>query len=424
MNLLSKIMSAHTIRNVYIGWVLLAIFYLYQYTLRIAPGVLVDEIRESYCISAESFATLGSFYLLGYALIQIPLGIMVDKLGVKRVAIVSLNIMILCSLVMSFSSVFLITQIARFVMGVAGGSAFLCTLKFATDHAPIQTRSFLMGATLSTGIAGAIIFAYTFSFLDTIKDWRNICFYIGLCGVPLALLLTNFVIDTKKNANETYILSTSKFVLRDLIRILINKRIMIFSILTIGLYTPLAALADLWGTAFLKQKFDLASEDAAQVTMMLYVGLGIGSLVLPLLSTKQETNNLHIAMCTWGLLACFCLLLYSDSLTIAQLYLLLILTGFLCGAEMMCFSGALEPRVGLQSGQIIGVVNTLNMLGGAIIQQVIGFILDMQWDGTLTPTGLRHYSAAQFQSALSIMLAILGVCGIFAIKLVRENATD
>ena len=81
--------------------------------------------------------------------------------------------------------------------------------------------------------------------------------------------------------------------------------------------------------------------------------------------------------------------------------------GVLCGAEMLCFTGALRYANNKNSGEIIGVVNTLNMLGSALLQQLIGYLLDINWDGSLSKNGLRLYDEASYGIALSPLIAIV-----------------
>ena len=83
------------------------------------------------------------------------------------------------------------------------------------------------------------------------------------------------------------------------------------------------------------------------------------------------------------------------------------------------FTGALVGSNRDNSGEIIGVVNTLNMLGGAFVQQAIGWSLDMQWSGFVDEAGLRQYSTMQFQNAVSILTGLIAICCMCSMILVR-----
>lgn len=419
MEIFSKIFTNKTMRYAYLGWFAIALFYFYQYILRVSPGVMIDEIRAAYSITAEQFATLGAFYLIAYSLLQIPLGIIVDRIGVKKMCMYSIVVCIIGTIMFAQSEQFYIAQISRFVIGLGSASAFMCALKFIADHIAPGKRGFLMGATLALGTVGALASGHSVEFLGEAMSWREALMVTALIGA--VVLFACFVV-LKDSTQDVYTVLNRKpikQVMGDVKSAFKNSNIMIYAILAIGLYTPLSAIADLWGTAFIKEKYGLTKAHAAQIVMVLYVGLTIGSIVLPWLSEKYDILNQSIMFCIFALLGVFSLIVYLPAGDTTSLMVLLFLVGFFCGAEMMCFTGALVGSNRDNSGEIIGVVNTLNMLGGAFVQQAIGWSLDMQWSGFVDEAGLRQYSTMQFQNAVSILTGLIAICCMCSMILVR-----
>ncbi len=84
----------HTLSNkqskAILGWFLIALFFCYQYLLRVIPGVISDELRHAFYMTAEDFSSLGSYYLYAYSFLQIPIGFIVDRIGIKRSVLFSL----------------------------------------------------------------------------------------------------------------------------------------------------------------------------------------------------------------------------------------------------------------------------------------------------------------------------------------------
>ncbi len=412
-----KLLQDKMVRYAYVGWLIFALFYFYQYILRVAPGVLVDEMRHSYRITAEQFASLGALYLLSYSLLQVPLGIIVDKIGVKKMCLYSIAVLTFGAMLMSVTEVFWVAQLSRFIIGAGSASAFMCALKFIADHIPPGNRGFLMGATLAFGTAGAVFSARIVKYLDEVFSWRDVIMLNAGIGFIIFVLMA-LVIRGARHDHSIVINNKSwKENISDVVAIFCSSKIIIYAILAIGLYAPLSALADLWGTAFLKQKYGISKSDAAQLGMVLYIGLTVGSLVLPWFSEKYQLLNKAVIFCGCGLLVTFSMLIYMPSFSLSSLVILLFIIGFFCGAEMMCFTGALEESNKYDSGQIIGVVNTLNMLGGAIIQQSVGYLLDKQWNGVVDEFGLRQYSTEQFQNSLTILTVLIAVCCVSSLAL-------
>jgi sugar phosphate permease len=415
-----KMLRNKIIRNAYLAWFSIALFYFYQYTLRVSPNVLENELRTTFKITAAEFGSLGSLYMLAYAILQIPLGIVVDRLGVKIVATYSIFCCIFGTLLFSSTEHFIVAQIARFLIGAGSASAFMCSLKFIADHFPPGQRGFLMGATLAIGTAGSALTARSLHMVSFMA-WHDVMLASSIIGLFVLLMITIFVKNPKEDAITKLNRKNISGIIASVFEICKNFNIIIYAILAIGLYTPLASLADVWGSSFIKQKFHLNSEEAALTSIMLYVGLTIGSIVLPWFAEKRNMINQAIIGCSFAILVIFCLILYLPPVDTVTLKILFFILGFLCGAEMMCFTGALIKAKSMDSGEIIGVVNTLNMLTGAFLEQIIGWSLDLQWDGAISETNLRVYSTAQFETALSSLTIVLVVCCLLSFFLIAQT---
>jgi predicted MFS family arabinose efflux permease len=404
----------------YFAWASVALFFFYQYLLRVAPGVMIDEIRHDFGVNADQFATLGSFYLYAYSLLQIPLGFIVDRIGVKRTILASIVLCLAGSALIAYSHLFLLAQFSRILIGAGSASAFMCSLKIVADRLPPGSRGFLMGATLTLGTVGALVAGKPLVYFLDSAGWRTTMLYTTAIGI--IILISAFLFLPKRAQNRPILAQESiKSEAKNLLSLIQNKQIILYAFLAVGLYAPLSALADLWGTAFLMQKFSLPRAEAAHTTMMMYIGLAIGSLFMPWMCEKYNILNRAIQACGLGIITLFAFLLYGPEINTMQLTILLLCLGFFCGAEMMCFAGALLYANPNNSGLTIGVVNTFNMLGGALLQQFIGYSLDFQWNGLLDEQNIRIYNTHQFEVALSVLTVIIILCCLASFQLIRKK---
>lgn len=423
MFFVNKLIRNKFFRTTYLAWFSMAFFFFYQYILRVCPAVMVEDLRKAFKINANEFATFGSYYLIGYSILQIPLGIIVDRIGVKKMSLYSILICIFSSLIFGFTSDFFLAQFSRFIMGIGSASALMCTLKYVADHFPPGKRGVLMGATLSFGMAGAILTGKSLQLLGTHMRWHQIVGLTSIIGV-FGFILILFTVKPALQDPYSELNKRSLSVIASSIKnILYSREIIIYAILAVGLYTPLAALTDLWGPAFIKQKFSLNVQDASLLTTRMYYGLIMGSLILPYLAERFGRLNEAIILSTFGILFIFSIIIYLPPVNERTLSILLIILGFFCGAEMMCFTGALNFSQKMNSGEIIGVVNTLNMLGGAILQQAIGWGLDYQWkDEVVDSNGLRMYTTKHFEISLSILTFVVLFCSIVSFRLLNMKS--
>lgn len=399
-----------TTLTLYLGWATVAFFYFYQYILRVAPGILVTDLRQAFQLTAEQFSTLGAFYLYAYALFQIPLGIIVDYIGVRKAVLLSILCCLGGTLLLVYATTLGLLQISRILVGLGSACAFMCALKVVVDYLPAGKRGFLMGATLTLGTLGALVAGKPLALLADAMGWRMALCYTAFIGIGILVFAYYFLPKPQPNTLFATQENIVKSILQRIISVFKLKYVMLYALLAVGVYTPLSVLADLWGVAFLMQKYALSRVDAAETSMMMYVGLGIGCLLLPWFSEKYHLLNRSIAFCTIGVLLIFALLLYGPPLSMGWLQIALISLGICCGVEMLCFTGASNYTAVHNVGTTLGVVNTLNMLGGGLLQQGIGTVLDITWAGQMTEQGLRVYSTANYVMALSVLFAVVSIC--------------
>ena len=401
----------------YLAWGAAAFFYFYQYVIRIIPSIAGDYIKQDFLLSAEQFGLIGALYLYAYAFAQIPFGMLLDKYGIKRVMVVSILICIFGCLLMSYAQNVYWLYVARFILGIGTGSAFLISMKIVSDYLPEGKRGFLIGGTLTMGTLSAIIFSRPIEMLSKYFGWLETCFYLAMVG--FIVLATAFLLIPGLDDRKPEKVSI-KQVFINLSSVLKNKYVVIYSLISIGAYTPFSILSDLWGPSFIKIKFHLNHSEATSTNTFLFIGVAVGSLLIPWIFEKLRRNDLGIAISSVFILISYMCLLYLDTKSIAVLTVCLFLVGFWCGSEMLCFTGVaryLNPKT---SGLALGVVNTFNMLGGAVLQQAVGTIMDKEWNGAIGQDGLRVYTANNYVYALSI-IPILVIITFFLSLLLKDK---
>ncbi|HXF90694.1 MAG TPA: MFS transporter [Candidatus Nitrosotenuis sp.] len=403
----------------YLAWAMLTFFYFYQYILRVSPGVMMPELRHAYRLTADEFATLGSYYLYAYSLMQIPLGILVDRIGLRWTALGSITLCLIGGGLFAIAPSLGILQIARILIGIGSASAFMSALKLATDSLPENRRGLMIGLTLTFGTMGAYFSGHLFVWILEQSTWQQAILWVtGLGGV--VWLCVWLCVPHNHHHHLQDIQTTSQSIGQQFFSIIKNRSILAYSILAIGCYAPLSVLADLWGTAFLMEKMSISRASAAPLSMMLYVGLAMGSFLLPWLSDVFGNLNQILRLSLFGLCLTFAILLYG-SLTWVTLLMVLLVIGCLCGSEMLCFTAASFHSNRENSGLIISTVNVLNMLGSAVLQQLVGTALDFQWDGTLDAHGVRVYFTEQYVYALTILLGVVVLCFVLSLMLKNEK---
>src|SRR4249919_2446784 len=72
-----------------LGWLTAALFFGYAWVLRVAPSVMVEELMRDFSVGAAVLGNLSAAYFYGYAGMQIPVGILLDRFGPRRLMTVA-----------------------------------------------------------------------------------------------------------------------------------------------------------------------------------------------------------------------------------------------------------------------------------------------------------------------------------------------
>lgn len=411
------------VADMYLAWFASALFYYYQYILRVAPNVMSQNIKIEFGITADQFASLGSLYLLTYSLLQIPLGILTDKIGVRLMVIVSTIFCILGGILFARTEVFALMQFSRVLIGAGSAAALMCALKLIADGFPLGRRGILMGLTLTMGTAGALCAGEIIQKVSLKWGWREASlFSVALGAITLIIAITLIPKLSIKHDLRKVVKHYEGSIYEELLALLKHRYILTYAIIAIGLYSPIATFGDLWGSSFLSQKFSLNQSEASSISLLLYLGLGIGSILIPWLAERFKIIDFALIACTLCVLALLLFIVYGPIISKSSLKVLMILTGICGGAEMLCFTAAIQYSKVTNSGEIIGIVNTLNMLGSAALQQVVGSILDYRWSGTFADH-TRYYSTHDYTTAMMPIAVIIICCVLVSFSLIsKKNA--
>ena len=166
-------------------WGLAAAFYAYGFFQRVAPSVMVEDLMRDFALGGALLGSLSAVYFYAYAAVQIPVGVLLDRFGARRLLIVGTLLAAAGSALFALASGLALALVGRALVGAAVGFAFIATLKIVTLWFPPQRFGRMAGWTLAVGILGGIAGQAPLSALVERVGWRPTM----LAGALLALAL-------------------------------------------------------------------------------------------------------------------------------------------------------------------------------------------------------------------------------------------
>lgn len=395
-------------------WGLAAAFFFAEYFARVAPGVMVPQLMRDFHVNALALGSLSAFFYYAYVSMQVPVGMLVDRFGPHRLLTVS---SILCGLgcfAFAKADTLLLAEIGRFLMGFGASFAFVGSLKLAAVWFPASRFGLLAGLTQALGMLGAAVGEAPMSLTVGAIGWRNTMLAVASVFIVLTVLIGLLVRDKPAHYQPTQQhLANGKDILAGLRTVLSNPQSWWNAIYAGLLYAPTAAFAELWGVSFLQHAYGLSAHVAATAIGMIFIGWCVGGPLMGWLSDRILRRKLIMIVSSIACLSLMSCVLYLTDIPFFILVILLFLYGIANTGVATAYAVSTEINPHSVAGTSLAFANMASVLVGAVFQPLIGWLLDLHWDGKVVQ-GIPEYSAADFHFALMLLPACFVVSLIVA----------
>jgi sugar phosphate permease len=406
------------------AWLVLGcagLFYCYQFVLRVSPNIMTEELMQAFSIDAGSLGFIAAFYYYAYAGMQIPLGLIMDRFGPRRLlSLAGLTCGISCFLFAHATNPNL-ASCARFMMGIGAACGFLGTLKLGTIWFKPRQFGNVISFAMITGTLGAALGGAPLEYFVKAVGWRFALQFIGLVGVLIGIVIYAFVRDSPDptSPNQTYQIVKNENFFSGLRLVITNPQVWIISLFGMLMYVPLVIIGDLWGVSFVENVFGISETIAPMIITAMFFGVAIGSPIFTNLSDRISKRRLPMVIGVFLNFILFGSLLFFDTLPLTILYVFFFLGGLFLTAKALCWASICESIPLKASGVAIGFSNMMVMLSGVIGHPLAGWLLDYNWDGSIVQ-GIPIYTADNYRLAFAMFPVCLGIALLLS-SFIRET---
>jgi MFS family permease len=395
------------------GWATGALFFFYAWILRVAPSVMIDELMRDFAVGAAAVGNLSAFYFYGYAGMQIPVGLLIDRFGPRRLlAVAALGCAAGCVL-FALAPTLWILSLGRFLIGATAAFSLVGAMAVAGQWFPPARFALLSGFAMMLGMAGGVFGQAPLRLLVEWLDWQRASLALAGGGVLLALAAVVTVRDKPRPSGGL------REVMAGLVVVGRNRQTWLIAVAGLGTTGPLLGFAGLWGVPFLVLTQGLDRPAAAGVTSLVFIGWGIGAPVLGWLSDRIRRRKLPFVAGLMLTTMAMAGLAWAPGLPLWAVSGLCFLCGFGGSGQILGFAAVRELNPPAAAGAALGIVNGVVTGAGALYQPLLGWLLDLAWTGEMAG-GARVYGPAAYSTAFSVLVAG-AVVGVACILPMRET---
>ena len=395
------------------GWATGALFFFYAWIMRVAPSVMIDELMRDFAVGATAIGHLSAFYFYGYAGMQIPVGLLMDRFGPRRLMTVAAVGCAVGCVVFALAPALWALSLGRFLIGATAAFSLVGAMTVAGQWFPARRFALLSGLAMMLGMAGGVFGQAPLRLLVERLDWQRASLVLAGGGVLLALAGVATVRDRSRAAGSL------RQVMAGMVQVGRNRQTWLIAVAGLGTAGPLLGFAALWGVPFLALTQGLDRPAAAGVTSMVFIGWGVGAPVAGWLSDRIHRRKLPFVAGLMLTALAMAGLAWAPGLPLWAVSVLCFLCGFGGSGQILGFAAVRELNPPAAAGAAIGVVNAVVTGAGALFQPLLGWLLDLAWTGEMAD-GVRVYSVAAYGTAFSVLVAG-AVVGIACILLMRET---
>ena len=360
-------------------WSIAALFFLYEFFLRSFVGTIGQQITADLHLSAEGFALLSAAYFLAYGIMQLPVGIICEKFGVKRVMLFAIIICVIATLLFGQATLFWSSFLSRFLMGFGSAFAFVALLVITIQWLPGKYFGFYIGLAQFIGTLGPLLGAGPFmSMLNSLHEsWRLATSQIAIAGAFLGLLTLLFVHDRRRKKRVRIIVRESSSGTLALLRSLFSsKQALSGAFYAAFVYSSIVLFGNVWGTEFLQSK-GLSQTASAYCVSALWIGYAIGCPILGLLSDLYRRRRpFMILPAVLGFFATI-LILVSGINSLFAISILFIALGFAAAGQSVSLAFVAEVVPEKVRASSLAFNNGLITVFATLLPPFTGMIIDL-----------------------------------------------
>ncbi|MCW2634503.1 MAG: Transporter, superfamily [Blastococcus sp.] len=379
----------------YVMWGVGLVAYAVAVFHRSSLGVAAVQAQERFSAGASVVSLFLVLQLAVYAVLQVPVGVALDRFGSRRMILAGALTMAAGQLVLALATDVPTAMAARVLVGAGDAMTFISVLRVVGLWFPGRTVPLATQLTGLLGQVGSLAAAYPLVALLHGTSWQTTFLGAAATGLLVGILVLVALRDAPAGVEPAPAAGLAE-VRRNLVSTWREPGT------RLGLYTHLATqfsgttFALLWGYPFLVVGEGLAPGTAAGLlTLLVLVGMAVG----PVFGRLCGWWPLRRSVLVFGILAATVtawtvVLLWPGPAPLPLLVVLVVVLGTNGPGAMIGFDYARTENPAERMGSASGVVNVGGFLASLLTIFAVGAVLDLLTPGASTAYGLEAFRAA------------------------------
>jgi MFS family permease len=385
-----------------VAWLLVAVYYFYQYIMRSSPAVMIDQLSGAFGLSALGVASMVGFFYYGYSPFSLVAGVALDRLGTRKVIPVGALIVGIGAIMFSTGN-HLAGSIGRLLQGAGGAFSLVGAVYIASRYFPPSRAATLIGATQMFGMAGGSAGQFAVGpLISRGVSWNSFWLWMGLAGIVLSAILWLILPKEEMTKAKGNWIKSSLEAFKVVFK---NPQSILCGIIAGLLFIPTTIFDMVWGVRFLQDAHGIDYSAAVLRSASVPFGWIIGCPLLGFISDRIGRRKPVIFAGAGVLFICLTYILFAKT-AILPPFIPGLIAGIASGSAMVTYTIIKEANPPHLSGTATGTINFINFTFSALLGPLFALALT-KVSASAPQMEHGHYQIAFLPLLFGVGLAIL-----------------
>jgi MFS family permease len=394
-------------------WVIFGIcasLFLMSQFYRVSSAIIAPDLSRDLGLNSQELGLLGAIFFYVFALVQPPLGLLLDRVGARITMVVLNSMAVIGAIIFAHAGGLPSAVIGRGLLGLGMAANLMGTLKLFTKWFDLGKFATTTGLLLSMGAMGTLAATSPLALLVQALGWRQAFYALACFNVFFTTCLWIFVRDAPKDkclpTNTPWIRTRPPSAWTSMKALFTTWNYWAISLSIFLRYGSFASIQALWAGPFLMVYLGLSAVTAGNLLLMISVGFIIGSPLGGMLSDrilKSRKRTLILALFIKAA-AILTLAQWQGTSHLHLLATVLFLMGFFASFNQLSFAHIMELMPRDMSGTAMAGINFFTMLGAGLFIHGLGAV--MQRTAPNLSDGGEAYRTAFLICFAAILMAL------------------
>ncbi|PRC95109.1 MFS transporter [Solimicrobium silvestre] len=368
-------------------FIIFSLGYFVSYLVRGINLPLAPLLSSELGLSPAQLGLLTSLYFFAFAACQLPLGVMLDRFGPRRVLMPLLVLAALGALVSAYAEGFSGLLMGRLLLGVGTSACMMAGLKaiiswFDARHLPLMN-----GALYAIGGLGAVAVGVPVEWALSVTSWRVLFVTVAML-IGLIVLALFWLVPERSEAQAVSPIGSQWRGIAEVFRSPVFVRIAPLAMVSQGVFLGVQGL---WAGPYLRDVTQLSPGAAANMVTIMGLAMVVGAVGFGWLGRRLHSHGIALqSTAVVGMLAFMLAQLLIVLEVPLPVWLLWSFYGFSGTAGVLCYASLAQEFPAQLAGRVSTLLTLALFIGAFIVQYGFGLLLNIWPHGDVFNAALAH----------------------------------